>query len=163
MTVFDYVAIGTLAASAALGLWRGVVGELIALAGWVCGFFAAKAWGGEVAVLAFGSIGDPTLRLVAGWAAVFVVTIVLLALVRLAVQGFLKAIGLSLTDRVLGIFFGAARGLLIVLVIVAIGGMTALPKERWWNEAALSPPLEVAVLAARPWLPAEAAKRIRFR
>ncbi|WP_153117267.1 CvpA family protein [Rhodocyclus tenuis] len=163
MTVFDYVILGILIASAALGLWRGVVGEVIALAGWILGFFAAKAWGGEAATLLFTSIADPALRLVAGWVAVFVVTILLLALARLAVQGLLKALGLSITDRLLGVIFGVARGLLIVLALVAIGGMTSLPKERWWHEAALSPPLETAVLAARPWLPADAAKRIRFR
>ena len=33
----------------------------------------------------------------------------------------------------------------------------------WWREATLSPPLETAVLAVKPWLPADAAKRIRYR
>lgn len=163
MTVFDYVIIAIFVASAALGLWRGVVGEIVALAAWVLGFFAAQAWGGEVAVLAFASIGDPALRLVAGWVTVFVATLLLLALARLAVQGMLKALGLSITDRLLGLIFGAARGVLIATLLVAVGGMTSAPKERWWSEAALSLPLETAVLAARPWLPQEAAKRIRFR
>ncbi|MQY50467.1 CvpA family protein [Rhodocyclus tenuis] len=163
MTVFDYVVIGITVASAVLGLWRGVVGEVIALAAWVLGFFAAQAWGADIAALAFTSIADPALRLVAGWAAVFVGTLLLLALGRLAVQGLLKALGLSLADRLLGLLFGAARGLVVIAALVAVGGMTSLPKERWWSEAVLSPPLETAVLAARPWLPQEAAKRIRFR
>jgi membrane protein required for colicin V production len=163
MTVFDYVIFAIFFASAALGLWRGVVGEVIALAAWVLGFFSAQAWGGEVALLAFSGIGDHAWRLVAGWVAVFVATLLLLALARVAVQGMLKALGLSITDRLLGLVFGAARGVLIVMLLVAIGGMTSAPKERWWSEAALSPPLETAVLAARPWLPQEAASRIRFR
>jgi membrane protein required for colicin V production len=51
----------------------------------------------------------------------------------------------------------------IVLVLVAVGGMTSVPKEKWWSEAHLSAPLETAVLASKPWLPPEMAKRIRFR
>jgi membrane protein required for colicin V production len=40
--------------------------------------------------------------------------------------------------------------------------MTALPKEKWWSEAYFSAPLETAVLASKPWLPSDVAKRIRF-
>jgi len=40
--------------------------------------------------------------------------------------------------------------------------MTSLPRQVWWKEASLAAPLETAVLAAKPWLPADLAKRIRF-
>jgi membrane protein required for colicin V production len=58
--------------------------------------------------------------------------------------------------------FGLARGVLVSMVLVGLGGMTAAPKQSWWKEAALSPPLETAVLVARQWLPGDLAKRIRF-
>ena len=163
MTSFDYVVIVIVAASVALGVWRGVVGEIIALAAWVMAFVAAKWWGSEVARLFFSGIADPVLRLVTAWVAVFVVVLVLMALLRLAVRGLLKALGLGLSDRLLGIFFGLTRGLLIVLLLVTVGGMTSVPKEKWWSEAYFSAPLETAVLAGKPWLPPEISKRIRFR
>jgi len=99
---------------------------------------------------------------VAGWVAVFVSVLIAMALLRLAVRGLLRALGMTLSDRLLGIVFGAARGLVLVLVLVALGGMTALPKEKWWSEAYFSAPLETAVLASKPWLPSDVAKRIRF-
>ena len=164
MTAFDYVAMAIVAASVLLGVWRGVVGEVIALVAWVLAFFAAKWWGSEVAHLVFsGIIADPALRIVAAWVAVFVVVLLLMALLRLAVRGLLKALGLSPTDRLLGVIFGLARGLLIVLVLVAVGGMLSMAKEKWWSDAYFSAPLETAVLAGKPWLPPEVAKRIRFR
>ena len=163
MTAFDYVVITIVAASVLLGLWRGVVGEILALVAWVLAFFAAKYFGTDVARFVFTGISDPALRIVAAWVAVFVAVLLLMALLRLAVHGLLKALGLSLTDRLLGLFFGAARGLVIVLVLVAVGGMTMAPKERWWSEAVFSAPLETAVLAGKPWLPPEVSKRIRFR
>ena len=164
MTGFDYVVSAIVLASVLLGAWRGVVGEIIALAAWVLAFFAAKWWGSELAQLFFsGMIADPAMRLVAGWVAVFVGVLVLMALLRLAVRGLLKALGLSLSDRLLGIVFGLARGLIIVLALVALGGMTSIPKEKWWRDAYFSAPLETAVLAGMPWLPPEVSKRIRFR
>ena len=43
MTAFDYAVLAVIAASALLGLWRGVVGEVLALAAWVVAFFVARA------------------------------------------------------------------------------------------------------------------------
>ena len=163
MTGFDYVVLIIVVASMALGVWRGVVGEIIALVAWILAFLAAKFFGAEVAKLLVNAITDPALRIVAAWVAIFVIVLMLMALLRLAVRGLLKALGLSLTDRLLGVIFGAARGLLIVLVLVTVGGMTMAPKEKWWSEAVFSPPLETAVLASKPWLPPEVSKRIRFR
>jgi membrane protein required for colicin V production len=163
MTAFDYIVIAIVVASVALGLWRGVVGEIIALAAWIMAYFAAKLWGAEVARVFLAGIADPAMRIVAAWVAIFISVLVLMALLRLAMHGLLKALGLSLADRLLGLFFGAARGMAIVLALVAVGGMTMLPKEKWWSEAYLSAPLETAVLAGKPWLPPEVSKRIRFR
>ena len=163
MTAFDYVVLTILLASMALGAWRGVVGEIIALVAWVLAFFVAKWWGAEFANVLLGGIADPAVRIVVAWVLVFVIVLLLMALLRLAIRGLLKALGLSLSDRALGVLFGTARGALIILVLVALGGTLSLAKEQWWSEAALSAPLETAVLACKPWLPPDMAKRIRFR
>ena len=161
MTVFDYLVLLIVATSLLLGMWRGVVGEIIALAAWVLALFAAKWWGTGLSQW-FVGIADPTLRTVAGWTVVFVAVLVAMALLRLALRGLIKALGMSLSDRLLGIIFGVARGLVIVLILVALGGMTALPREKWWSEAYFAAPLETAVLASKPWWPSDVAKRIRF-
>ena len=120
MTGFDYVVATVVIASVLLGAWRGVVGEIIALLAWVMAFFAARWWGEEVAQAFFSElIADASLRIVAAWIVVFVGVLVLMGLLRLAVRGMLKALGLGLSDRLLGLFFGLVRGGLIVLVLVA--------------------------------------------
>lgn len=162
MTAFDYGVIAILLASLALGLWRGLIGEALALLAWVLALLAAWQFGPEIGGL-ITAIADPGLRVLAGYAVVFVGVLFVLALVRLAVRGLLKVLGLTAVDRVLGVLFGVARGMLIILILVAVGGMTSAPKEPWWAQAKLAPPLETAVIASKPWLPPEAAKRIRFR
>lgn len=163
MTIFDYVVIGIVAASLLLGLWRGVVGELIALAAWVLAFFAAYHFGAEVGQALFTSIGDSGLRSLAGCAAVFVGILLVMALGRLAASGLIKALGMGLSDRLLGLVFGVARGVMIAMVLVALGGMTSAPTQPWWRNAMLAQPMEIAVMVVLPWLPPDVAKRIRFK
>ncbi|MDO8930913.1 MAG: CvpA family protein [Rhodocyclaceae bacterium] len=163
MTAFDIAVLAVVAASVLLGLWRGVVSEILALAAWVAAFFAARQFGREAGGMLAHWIADPALSVAAGFAAVFVGVLLVFALGRYIVSLLLRAVGLGLLDRLLGAVFGVARGVLIVLAAVLVAGMTPLPKEPWWHQAMLAPPLETAVIAAKPWLPAEVGKRIRYR
>lgn len=163
MTAFDWVVLAVVGASVALGLWRGVVSEILALAAWVAAFLVARQFGGEAGGTLTGWIADPALAATAGFAGVFVAVLIVFAVARQLLSFLLRAVGLGLLDRVLGSVFGVARGLFIVLAGVLLAGMTAMPKELWWRGAVLAPPLETAVIAAKPWLPSEVAKRIRYR
>lgn len=162
MTVFDYVVIGIVSLSLLFGLWRGVVGEVIALIAWIVGIVAAIEFGSIVGQSLFSGLTDPAIRTLAGCVVIFVGVLVTMALVRMAVRHMVKALGLSVSDRLLGMVFGLARGVLVIMVLVGLGGMTTAPKQLWWKEATLSQPLETAVLVARQWLPDDLAKRIRF-
>lgn len=162
MTVFDYLVIAIVGFSLLFGLWRGVIGEIIALLAWGLGIFAAIEFGELVGNRLFTGISDPAVRTLAACMLIFVGILVTMALIRLLISRMVKALGLTVSDRLLGMIFGIARGGLVVLVLVALGGMTAAPKQPWWREATLAPPLETAVMVARQWLPDDLAKRIRF-
>jgi membrane protein required for colicin V production len=163
MTAFDYAVMGVIALSALLGLWRGVVGELLALAAWVVAFLLARAGGEQVAGALAGWIAQPGMRLLAAYAAIVVVVLLVLAIGRRLLSMLVRAAGLGILDRLLGASFGVLRGMLVVVVAIMLAGMTPLPAAAWWREAMLSPPLETAVIAAKPWLPPELAKRIKYR
>ena len=162
MTGFDYVAIGIVGLSLVFGLWRGVVGEIISLVAWGLAIFAAIEFGSLVGRTAFGGLTDPAVRTLAGCGLVFVAVLVVMSLVRILMRSLVRALGLSVSDRLLGMLFGVVRGVLVCMVLVALGGMTSAPKQPWWREAKLAAPLETIVLATKPWLPDDLAKRIRF-
>lgn len=162
MATFDWVVIGIVAASALIGAWRGLIGEALAILAWIVALVAAWLFGASVGHALFAAVADPALRMAAGFGAVIALVLVSMAVLKLLVRKILKALGLSLTDRLLGIVFGLARGVAIVLLLVMVGGLTSAPKMSWWKEAKLSPPLEIVVLAGRPMLPPDLAKKIRF-
>jgi len=163
VTGFDYAVLAVVAASVLLGLWRGVVSEVLALLAWVAGFMAARAWAEPVSGIFAGMVSEPALRYAAAFATVMIVVLLVFAAGRWLLRMMLRAVGLGLVDRFLGAVFGVLRGLLIVFVVVLIAGMTALPRAAWWRDATFAPPLETGAIAVKPWLPPEIAKRIRYR
>jgi membrane protein required for colicin V production len=153
MTLFDYAVLAIIGASVLLSVMRGLAREVLALASWVAAFFAATTLSSSVALWLTPYISNDSWRALAAFAGVFLVTLVAMSLVALAVSGLLKRAGLGLEDRLLGGFFGFARGLLIVVVLVLLGGLTAAPRQPAWHDAMLSPPLEALAGAMKPWLP----------
>lgn len=163
MTIFDYAVLAISGASLLIGLWRGVVSEILALAAWIAAFFAARAVAADVGSAAGQWIHDPAMQYLIGFAAIFIGVLIVFAIVRFALRRLLSAAGLGAVDRVLGGVFGLARAALIVMALVLVGGLTAAPRQKWWLEAQLAPPLETAAIALKPWLPQSVAKRIKYR
>ncbi|AUN94742.1 CvpA family protein [Pseudazoarcus pumilus] len=163
MTVFDYILLAVVAMSALVGMWRGLVSEIMALVAWIAALGAAWLYASSVAEMFAGVISEPAWRQVAGFAAIFVGVLLLAAILRFLLRELLRAAGLGPADRMFGTLFGVARGVAIAFVLVLVGGMLGMAKEPWWVNSLLAPPLETAVIASKPWLPDVVAERIRFR
>ncbi|MGZ5093976.1 MAG: CvpA family protein [Burkholderiales bacterium] len=162
MTLFDYVVLTIIAASVIVSVMRGFAREVLALAGWVLAFIAANALSAMVADWFAPIISDGSLRALTAFVAVFIVTLIAASLLAMGVSRLLKGAGLGLEDRLLGGFFGLARGVLIVMLIVLLAGLTALPRQPAWSDAMLSPPLEALAGAVKPWLTQAVSRYISY-
>lgn len=162
MTVFDWAVVGVVLLSVLLAYVRGFTRELIALLAWVLGFFAALAFSPLVGawIPEFG--GNPVLRYIVAFVAIMILAIVLGALVAWPLSTVIRKSGLGFVDRFLGGLFGVARGFVLVLAFVLIAGLTSLPRQDWWQNAALAPPLVAAAMSCAPWLPAEWVQRLDY-
>jgi membrane protein required for colicin V production len=163
---FDCAVLAIILVSSLLGVWRGIVSEILSLLAWIVAFFIARAAANEAAQLLapmLTELNNPALRYMAGFAAVFAGVLILFAIIRLLISSLLRALGLGWTDRTLGALFGLGRGLLVAWLGVLLAGLTSLPQQSWWRAAALTPPLETAVVASKPWLPKILAERLRYR
>ena len=162
MTLFDLGVAGVIVLSTLLAFARGVIRELIALIAWVVGIVGAIAFMPLVGswIPEFGT--HPVVRYVIAFALILIGALLLGALIAYPLARAIRAAGLGFVDRFLGSMFGLARGLLVVLAFVLVAGLTALPRADWWQNAALAPPLVVAALAVRPWLPPRWAERLDY-
>jgi membrane protein required for colicin V production len=162
MTWFDYAVLAVLAVSVLIGIWRGLVREAFSLAGWVAACVAALAFAPEAGRLLPASFSTPFVRGVIAGVVIFLAVLIVSGIAGLLVAKALRLAGLGLADRTLGGVFGFARGALISLIVVLAAGLTSLPREPFWREATLSGPLETAVVALKPYLPAPLAARVRY-
>lgn len=162
MTLFDYTVLLIVGLSILLSVMRGAVREILALAAWVAAFLVANAYGVWLAAQLPDAIPGEPLKLLAGFVILFLITLLLMSLLAIALSELVKSVGLGTFDRGLGAIFGFARGLLIVMVLVLLSGLTSLPRQPLWRDAMFSAPLEALTLKARVWLPDDFAKRLSY-
>ena len=162
MTWFDYAVIAILGVSAQLALFRGVVREIAALAGWAAALILSGLFAQQLAQWLPASLSH-MLRAVIAYLVIFLSVLLLSGMMGLLLARLFRAVGLGFADRAIGAVFGLVRGVVIVFVGVMLAGLTGLPKEPFWRDAALSGPVETAVLAAKPVLPRDLAQRIHYR
>jgi membrane protein required for colicin V production len=163
MTEFDYAVLLVVGISVAIGAVRGLIREAFSLAGWVLAFVVANTFGNEMAGWLRGWIHNDSARLISAFVLLFVLVLLAMGIAGMLLSKLFRIAGLGLADRALGAIFGLARGIVVAVVAVMIAGFTTLPRQPEWRNALLSPPLETAVLAAKPWIPRDVAERIRYR
>jgi len=162
MTVFDYVVIAIVGFSILLSVIRGLVREVLALLAWVVAFLAANFFAGPLATLLPDEMSNVEVRLLVGFGAAFVLVLLSMSLLAMFASKLVKNAGLGMEDRMLGGFFGLARGMLVVMVLVLLAGLTSLPRQPVWREAMLSKPLESFAGRVKPWLPGGLSQRITY-
>ena len=94
MNWIDYTILGALALSVVVGLWRGLVSEVLSLAAWIVAFWVAWTFGPLVAAQFEHSITLPAARVLLGYGLCFVAVLVLGALLRFLARRLLWSVGL---------------------------------------------------------------------
>jgi membrane protein required for colicin V production len=148
--------------SALRGAWRGFIGEIFGLIGWIAAFLVACRYVERVVpwIPAHWPGGALTQWLIAF--ALIVIAVVLVAGVANALLGrIVQVSGLSGVDRSLGLMFGLVRGVVLVLILVVLGGLTELPQQDFWRNALLRPYAEQGVRELKPLLPDVLATYVR--
>lgn len=153
MNWIDWAIVGVLAASVLFGVLRGLVREVLALAGWIAGIWLALRFAAEVGAQLPLDLPAAVELALAG-AAIVIAVVIVAALAAWLIGKLLAAVKLSGFDRMFGAFFGLLRGALIVLGVVLFAGRTALAQQSQWRESILLPHFEAAVRFAAPLLPA---------
>lgn len=162
MTWLDYAVLGVVGLSIAWGLWRGLVREVISIAGWVIAFLAANLLAGPLAEHLPHSVPSPQLRVLVAYLAVFLGALAVTAFFGVLLAKLVRAAGLGGLDRGLGALFGTARGLLLVLAAALLAGLTSMPRQPYWRHSVSGLPMAHAALLLKPWLPKTFAERLRY-
>lgn len=151
----DWAMAAVLALSVVVGLWRGLVYEVLSLVGWVVAFVVAQAYGAAVAAwLPFGGPAGSMGRLAAGFGLAFLGTLIAWTLAAKLVRLLISATPLSVLDRALGSLFGLVRGVVLLLAVALVVKLTPAARAPAWQASHGAAWLESALQALQPLWPA---------
>ena len=160
-TLVDGIVLAVIALSAVLAYARGLVRESLSIAGWVvaalAGFYFApmlEPLMREVPILRDLLGTNCELGILAGFAAAFVVALILVSLVTPLLAGAVQNSAIGPIDQGLGFLFGVARGVLLVVIALVVyktifgsGGIEQVDRSR---SAAIFGDLEARIEAMLP-------------
>ena len=161
-TLADGIVLAVIVLSAVLAYARGLVRESLSIAGWVAaalaGFYFApmlEPLMREVPVLRDLLGTNCELGILAGFAAAFVVALVLVSLVTPLLAGAVQNSAIGPIDQGLGFLFGVARGVLLVVIALVVyrtifGGAGGIEQIDQSRSAAIFGDLEARIQAMLP-------------
>ncbi len=140
----DWAILIIISISAGISLIRGFMREALSLAGWIVAFFVAKGFYQEFSSLLIEYIETPSLRYGVAWATLFLLTLTAAGLINYIIGQVVDKAGLSGMDRIMGMAFGALRGVLIVsLAVISLRAFTPVEQDPWWRQSQLIPHVEI--------------------
>lgn len=158
----DIALVAVLLLSVIVGVVRGVVFELLSLAGWVAAWFAAQWLAPQVAPhVPVGAQGS-ALNHGAAFALAFIAALIVWGLAARLVRLLIHATPLSLIDRLLGALFGLVRGVVLLLAVATVIGFTPLVKTAAWQQSRGAAILNAVLQGLLPLLPPQVSEhRVR--
>ncbi len=135
----DVLILLVLLASTLIGLLRGFVREAVSLGFWIAGVWAAWVYGPLVEPHLGGLLAGPAVRPWVGRLVVLIVVVVIGMAVGALLGHVTRQIGFGFMDRVMGLLFGLARGMVLVGLLVIGAELLQMNHESWWNRAVLIP------------------------
>ncbi|MDD2686505.1 MAG: CvpA family protein [Gallionella sp.] len=160
MTGFDYAVAGIMLLSLLVGVWRGLVYEVLSLLGWPIAFVLSRMYAASIAPIMPGA--QEAVRIALAYAVMFIAALIVWGILVWGFSRLVKAVGLGWLDGFLGSIFGLLRGVLVVLVLVWLAGLTTMPEQAYWRNAYSSKVIEDFALLGKVWLPESLSQRIHY-
>jgi membrane protein required for colicin V production len=135
MEYADFVVLGIIAISILVGAIRGFIKEAFSLAVWAAAFLVAFQYSGTLALELESHIELPSARTALAFSGLFLLVLLIGGLLTFLIGKLVEKTGLSGTDRLLGGVFGGVRGLVLVIALMLVAGLTPVPQDPWWQNS----------------------------
>lgn len=153
MAWVDMALLCVLGLSMIIGVWRGLISQILSLLGWGVAYFTAyrfaPAWATHIPLGQAGS----ALNLGVAFVLLFLLALLLWGMLTWVAERMMHASPLSGADRLLGGVFGLARGVVMAMVAVTVVGLTPLAQAPAWQRSQGVASLQEVLGRVRPLMP----------
>jgi membrane protein required for colicin V production len=137
LTAADVLILLVLLGSTLIGALRGFIREAVSLAFWILAIWAAWQFGPVIEPHLGGLLADPSIAPWVGRVVILVLVLLVGWLAGMTLSYLTRSLGLGPLDRVIGLFFGIVRGMVLVGLLVIGGELLQLNHEEWWGRSKL--------------------------
>ncbi|MBZ8131742.1 CvpA family protein [Afifella sp. IM 167] len=144
ITLLDGVLILVMFVSAMLAMIRGFTREVFSIASWVVAAVVTYLFWQDVLPFTQNYVDDRTVAMAITVAGIFFLTLIVVSLVTMRISDFILDSKAGPLDRTFGFIFGAARGLLLVVIAVLFLNFFISPDHQpgWISDARSKPWLD---------------------
>ncbi len=137
----DLAILAIVLVSAIFAYFRGFVREVLAVMGWLGAIVATLYLFQPLSPFARRYIHSELIADLATGVTIFIISLVILSLISQSLSDKVQRSRLSSVDRILGFFFGVARGVVVILVAYLLAATIVPPAEQpaWVRQAKLVP------------------------
>ena len=141
-STLDLIILAVIGVSATLSLFRGFFREFFSLATWALAIWLPINYTEQFIAFLPDTVESPSARWFISAGVLFVSAMVVGSILSILIRKILGATGIGLVDRLLGVGIGVVRGVLIVAIVALLATSNpAIPKEKWWNDSKILPPV----------------------
>ncbi|MFQ5470490.1 MAG: CvpA family protein [Gammaproteobacteria bacterium] len=137
ITGIDGLLLAVVGISAAIGLYRGFIREILSLAGWMVSFWLAITYAREISASFESVITQPNVRLGASFILLFLTGVVVVWIFNAFFSKFITLSFMGVMDRVMGFAFGVLRGAIVASVLVFVVSLTPVEAEPAWQDSTM--------------------------
>tara|TARA_B100000035_G_scaffold314796_1_gene332391 strand:+ start:49010 stop:49510 length:501 start_codon:yes stop_codon:yes gene_type:complete len=161
MTPIDYAIIVIILISISFGCLRGFIRELLSLIGWFLAFYTANYFTDSFYQYIPFEL-DATIKYITGYFIIFLLVLILASIIIKLINKFIKSVGLSFSNFMLGGFFGFTRGVLIIFVMILLLEKTSFSLNPGWANSIYIPIIKNSVENSLPYLPEDWFKDVKY-
>jgi len=165
ITIFDGIVIAVVLFSAVLAMVRGFSREILSIASWGGSVAAAYYLYPLLLPYARNYTDDEKIAVAGSAGIIFLVALIIISFITSRIADFIIDSRIGALDRTLGFLFGAARGILLLVVAVAFWNWLVDVKTQptWVTQAKTKPFLDGLVAKLEAALPDNIEPQIRAR
>jgi len=165
ITILDLVLLAVMLISGLLAMVRGFMREILSIAAWGAAALVTLYAFSKLLPTAKTYFTNDTVAAVVVVAGVFIGTLIVVSIITVRISDMILDSRIGALDRTLGFLFGAARGILLLVVAVAFWNwlVAANAQPTWVTQAKSKPFLDTLVGRLEAVLPADIEPQIRAR
>ncbi len=163
MNWIDFVIVGIIFIELIKGVLSGFSLELFNLIRWLIAIVIGLTFNDEFSIFLEPYFSDHSTKLMGSFAILFLITLLVANSIRALLGSFLKKPKLSIVNRFGGMICRSIHGLLAILTLVMLAGLTQLPENALWKKSTLLPPFELVAIWLKGHMSSDLTEHIHYR